>query len=63
MTIGRRYARARWDGRAQALDAALYALARVLVFRPILNKLGLDELRFVFCAGAPLPGTSSRRGM
>ena len=59
MTIGRRYARARWDGRAQALETALYALARVLVFRPILNKLGLDELRFVFCAGAPLPGETA----
>src|SRR5438105_2844628 len=59
MTIGRRYARARWDGRAQALGAALYALARALVFRPILNKLGLDELRFVFCAGAPLPGETA----
>ena len=29
--------------------------ARALVFRPILNKLGLDELRLVICAGAPLP--------
>src|SRR5439155_25433403 len=59
MKIGRRYARARWDDRAQALDAALYALARVLVFRPILNKLGLDELRFVFCAGPPRPGETA----
>ena len=55
MSIGRRYARARWDGRSRALDRALYGLARALVFRPILNKLGLDELRLVICAGAPLP--------
>jgi long-chain acyl-CoA synthetase len=55
MAIGRRYARARWDGRARALDAALYALARALVFRPILNQLGLDELRLAICAGAALP--------
>jgi long-chain acyl-CoA synthetase len=55
MAIGRRYARGRWVGRTRALDDALYALARTLVFRPILNKLGLDELRLVMCAGAPLP--------
>jgi len=55
MAIGRRHSRGRWDGRTRALDGALYALARALVFRPILNKLGLDELRLVICAGAPLP--------
>ena len=54
MALGRRYARARWDGRAQPHERALYGLARALVFRPILNKLGLDELRLVICAGAPL---------
>jgi len=55
MAIGRRYARERWEGGTQSLDRALYGLARALVFRPILNKLGLDELRLVICAGAPLP--------
>ena len=55
MKVGRRYVRRRWEGRSGALDRALYALARALVFRPILNKLGLDELRLVICAGAPLP--------
>jgi long-chain acyl-CoA synthetase len=55
MKVGRRYVRRRWEGRTGALDRALYALARALVFRPILNKLGLDELRLVICAGAPLP--------
>lgn len=55
MAIGRRYARRRWDGRIGAADRVLYTLARSLVFRPILNKLGLDELRLVICAGAPLP--------
>ncbi|HEY3076988.1 MAG TPA: AMP-binding protein [Burkholderiales bacterium] len=54
MKIGRRYARERWEGRTSAIDRLLYALARALVFRPILNKLGLDELRLVICAGAPL---------
>jgi long-chain acyl-CoA synthetase len=55
MAIGRRHARARWDGRTPPLARALYGLARALVFAPILNKLGLDKLRLVICAGAPLP--------
>jgi long-chain acyl-CoA synthetase len=59
MAFGRRYARQRWEGRTRAFDGALYALARALVFRPILNKLGLDQLRLVFCAGAPLPGETA----
>jgi long-chain acyl-CoA synthetase len=55
MAIGRSHARARWTGGTQAWNAAAYAICRALVFRPMLNKLGLDELRLVICAGAPLP--------
>ena len=55
MRAGRRYARGRWDGRASALDALAYAAARAAAFRPILNKLGFDELRLVISGGAPLP--------
>ncbi len=55
MRAGRRYARARWDGRASALDALAYAAARGAAFRPILNKLGFDELRLLISGGAPLP--------
>src|SRR3954463_10697246 len=55
MVIGRRHARARWDGRVRAWDAVAYALCRAAVFRPVLGKLGLDELELVICAGAPLP--------
>ena len=55
MRAGRRYARARWDGRTRALDALAYAAARGAAFRPILNKLGFDELRLVISGGAPLP--------
>src|SRR5439155_3613367 len=55
MVIARRYARARWGSATRAWDAVLYAICRALVFRPVLNKLGLDELRLVICAGAPLP--------
>ena len=42
MTIGRRHARARWEG-SQG-NAALYGLARLLVFNPLLEQLGLDEV-------------------
>ena len=55
MAIGRRHARARWESGRRARDAVLYALCRALVFRPVLNKLGFDQLRLVVCAGAPLP--------
>jgi long-chain acyl-CoA synthetase len=55
MAIGRSHARARWDHKARAWQAAAYAICRALAFRPMLNKMGLDELRLVICAGAPLP--------
>ncbi len=55
MAIGRRYGRERWDGRPNAWRTALYKLCRAFAFRPILDKLGFDELKLVLCAGAPLP--------
>jgi long-chain acyl-CoA synthetase len=36
-------------------DRLVFALCRFLVFRPILNKLGFDELEVVVSGGAPLP--------
>jgi long-chain acyl-CoA synthetase len=59
MAIGRLHARARWDGRRRGWLAAAYAICRALVFRPMLSKLGLDELRLVICAGAPLPAETA----
>jgi long-chain acyl-CoA synthetase len=53
MRIGRRHVRALWEGRSAL--APLYALARYTVFRPLLNKLGLDELELLVAGGAPLP--------
>jgi long-chain acyl-CoA synthetase len=53
MKVGRRHLRAVWAG-----DASLafpYALARHAVFRPLLNKLGLDEIELLVAGGAPLP--------
>ena len=55
MRIGRRYARARWEGKAGGVDAALYGPCRAAVFRPILNKLGFDRIVVAICGGAPLP--------
>ena len=51
--VGRRHVRALWDGRRAA--SAAYALARLLVFRPLLEKLGLDQLELLVSGGAPLP--------
>ena len=53
MRVGRRQARARWEGRARFSSA--YALARALVFRPLLAKFGLDRLELAVSGGGPLP--------
>ncbi len=53
MRVGRRHARARWEGGAAFSPS--YALARALVFRPLLEKLGLDKLELAISGGAPLP--------
>src|SRR5438034_1142318 len=47
MTIGRRHARRRWEAGAGFSPA--YAAARALIFRPLLEQLGLDELRLDIC--------------
>jgi len=52
--VGRVHARARWTRGTGGLGLA-YALARATVFRPVLNKLGLDALELVLCGGAALP--------
>jgi len=51
--IGRRRLRSRWEGRAA--HSPVYALARLAVFKPLLNKLGLDRLELFVSGGAPLP--------
>jgi long-chain acyl-CoA synthetase len=53
MRVARGQARARWEGRAG--ESPAYFLARVLVFKPVLEKLGLDALQLVISGGAPLP--------
>jgi long-chain acyl-CoA synthetase len=53
MRLARRHARRRWDG-LNGPKGAVYQIAYTLVFRPILNKLGFDQLELVICGGAPL---------
>jgi long-chain acyl-CoA synthetase len=57
MKIGRRHARARWEGGKGS--PVLYGLARLLVFRPLLEQLGFDELELVISGGAPLPAETA----
>src|SRR5262249_9297002 len=45
----------RWDGTETGLDHARDFVRRRLVFRPILNQLGFDQLKLVVSGGAPLP--------
>jgi len=51
--VGRRHVRSLWEGRRGA--GAAYALARLLVFKPLLEKLGFDRLELLVSGGAPLP--------
>ena len=53
MHVARGQARARWDGRGA--ESPAYRVARELVFKPVLEKLGLDQLELVISGGAPLP--------
>ena len=55
MRFARTHARRRWDGTVTAAQETIYRLWYTAMFRPILNKLGLDRLELVISAGAPLP--------
>ena len=62
MGIGRRQASRRWDRAAATAavgDGLAYRLCRTLVFRPLLQKLGLDRLALVISGGAPLPAETA----
>jgi long-chain acyl-CoA synthetase len=59
MRFAREHARRRWDGRASATQEAFYRLLRMAVFRPILNKLGFDQLQLVVSGGASLPAETT----
>lgn len=55
LRYGRGYAKRRWDGTATGPATLAYRLLHAVAFRPMLNKLGFDQLQFVVCGGAPLP--------
>lgn len=52
-SLGRQHAKRRWENSASA--EWLYRLTREAAFKPVLNKLGMDELRLVISGGAALP--------
>src|SRR5262245_61203683 len=54
MAFARRQARRRWERRETPAEAAHAWLWRQTMFRPILNKIGFDQLELVVCGGAPL---------
>ncbi|MSQ19612.1 MAG: long-chain fatty acid--CoA ligase [Betaproteobacteria bacterium] len=53
MDIGRRHARDRWERGCTSTIA--YEVARAMAFKPLLNKLGLDQLELVIAGGAAMP--------
>jgi long-chain acyl-CoA synthetase len=56
MRIGRRHAQFLWQNRRPSLVLAVgYALARALVFKPMLMKVGLHKVSAALTAGAPIP--------
>ena len=57
--FARKHVRRRWDGTMSGLQEAAYQVLRALVFRPILNKLGFDQLELVVSGGASLPAETA----
>jgi long-chain acyl-CoA synthetase len=55
MRFARAHARRRWEGTGTAAQEAIYRILHAAVFRPILNKLGFDQLELLISGGAPLP--------
>jgi long-chain acyl-CoA synthetase len=53
MRLARRHVRGLWK-KTNGVEAPAYWIAHALVFRPILNKLGFDQLELVVCGGAPI---------
>jgi len=56
MAVGRAHAQELWQRRKPSFAlAAAYAMARAMVFRPMLMKLGMHRLCAALTAGAPIP--------
>lgn len=55
MRIGHAYRLRQWQGERANFSRILYALAQLVVFKRMLKKLGLNNVRTALSAGAPLP--------
>jgi long-chain acyl-CoA synthetase len=55
MRFAREHTKRRWSGTTTAAQEALYRGLHAAVFKPILNKLGFDQLELVVSGGAALP--------
>jgi len=55
MRVGGRIARRRWrTGRLRGLDALLYGLGWLLLYRPLREKLGMSRIKGVLSGAAPI---------
>ncbi len=59
MAVGRRFARQRWERESSGVSRMTYALARAIAFKPLLNKLGLDQVELVIAGGAAMPSDTT----
>jgi long-chain acyl-CoA synthetase len=55
LRFARPYTAKRWEDHTSFAQDLVYRILRELVFKPILNKLGLDQLELVISGGAALP--------
>ncbi|MGD9038580.1 MAG: AMP-binding protein, partial [Desulfobacteraceae bacterium] len=55
LRVGRQHMKGVWEGKQSPLLRILYFFAYHLSFRPILNKIGFDQLKVALSGGAPLP--------
>lgn len=55
MGIGRKYVSKRWEEQFSLLWWLLYKLARLIVFRPLLEKIGFSRVKFCLVGASPVP--------
>lgn len=55
LCVGRRHLRKVWEGKRNPLFRAFHRICYYAVFRPILNKIGFDQLKLVVSTGTRLP--------
>ncbi|MBW2030319.1 MAG: AMP-binding protein [Deltaproteobacteria bacterium] len=55
LKVGRAHVRKIWESKKNIALKAIYLICYYLCFRPILNKIGFDQLKLAVSGGAPLP--------